>query len=104
MARPRLELHEELCQVLRSRNCYYESDPTNLKMKYPCYRYQLERIRGEYADNLMYTNMKLYTVTAIYYDPDDDLPERTLQHFPYCTFDRNYIQDGLIHAVVSLYY
>lgn len=104
MRKNRLTLHEELCSLLGSRNCYYEAAPTGIKMEYPCFKYNLERVRSDYADNIPYKNAKLYILTAIYYDPDDDLPERTLEHFPYCTFDRNYISDGMIHSVFSLYY
>lgn len=102
MVRTRLTLHEELCEVLGSRNCYFSPPST---MKYPCIRY----IRGaplvEHADNIEYTEMFEWTVTVIDVDPDSEIPRRLKDHFKhYCRRDREYTVDGLNHFVFVLYY
>ncbi len=104
MARTRLELHEELCEVLGSRNCYY-SPPANLVMKYPCIRYEEENPSIDYADNLRYRYTRCWMITIIDEDPDSILPLRLMQHFPYyCSRERSYPSDGLNHFVYLLYY
>lgn len=98
----RAELHEILCSVLGSRNCYY-SPPSSIRMKYPCIRYELAGIRGDFADNIAYKNSKRYTLTVIDDDPDSEIPNKLLD-LPYCVFDRAYTADNLNHFVLTLYY
>lgn len=102
MARPREELHEILCNVIGSRNCYFQP-PSNIRMKYPCMRYELARMNPLHADNIPYLNAKAYSLTYIDKDPESEMPERLLQ-LPYCSFDRAYNADGLHHTVLTLYY
>lgn len=102
MARTRLTLHEELCKVLGSRNCYY-SPPS--QMKYPCIKYERENPSIDYADDIEYRSMNAWVITIIDPDPDSPIPERLKAHFKhYCSRDREYPADGLRHFVYTLYY
>lgn len=102
MARPREELHEILCKVLGSRNCYFKP-PSNIRMKYPCITYDLARRDNIHADNVPYLNLKAYTLTVIDEDPDTKIPEELLK-LPYCSFDRSYDIENLHHEVLTIYY
>lgn len=102
MVKPREELHEILCNILGSRNCYFQP-PSSKEMKYPCIRYELARIDQTHADNISYLNAKAYSLTYIDEDPDSDMPDKILK-LPYCSFDRSYDADGLHHTVFTLYY
>lgn len=102
MERTRLTLHDELCKILESQNCYF-SPPD--KMIYPCIRYNRETPLMENADNIIYTEMQRWTVTIIDFDPDSKIPKRLTDHFEhYCRKDREYTTDGLYHFVYNLYY
>lgn len=102
MTRTRLELHEELCEVLGSRNCYF-SPPSN--MKYPCIKYEEGIPSKDYADNIVYRYKKCWILTIIDTDPDSGIRERLEKHFKmYLSFDRPYTADNLNHWVYTLYY
>lgn len=96
-------LHEQLCTVLGSRNCYFQA-PTGLKMRYPCIRYDLESKEGEYADNIPYLKQHQWGLTVIDYDPESNIPDQLEDTLPYCSFDRSYCADGLNHFVLTLYF
>lgn len=99
----RLDLHQELCDILGSTNVYFQP-PASLSMKYPCIRYSLARIDVLHADDSNYKNVKQYTVTVIDRNPDSETPEKILNHFKMCSFDRGYPADNLNHFVLTLYY
>lgn len=98
----RLELHEKLCEILGSRNVYFQP-PESIKMKYPCIRYERSGINTEYADNKAYRKLKQYTITVIDRDPDSELIDRVLE-LPFSSFSRHYVADNLNHDVSVLYY
>ena len=101
MARP--ALHDILCGVLgRKDRCYFEP-PSTIVMSYPCIRYVHTNNRNGHADNIKYTTSKRYTVTIIDTDPDSEIPKR-LEKLSYCSLDRRYDADGLVHWVYVLYY
>lgn len=102
MARTRLSLHEILCELLGSRNCYF-SPPASIHLDYPCIIYREISTDVDHADNLKYRTMNRYSVTVIDEDPDSDIPERILQ-LPYCSSDRDYQADGLNHWVFTLFW
>lgn len=102
MARTRLTLHEELCKVLGSKNCYY-SPPS--KMKYPCIKYEMENPSVDYADDIEYRSTNAWMITIIDPDPESEIPARLKEHFPrYCSKSREYSANGLRHFVYTLYY
>lgn len=99
----RLELHEELCELLGSRNVYY-SPPESVKMSYPCIRYSLSGIQQDYANDEHYRDINKYEVIVIDPDPDSSIHLWTAHHFAMCSFDRAYVADNLNHFVLTLYY
>lgn len=102
MAKSRLDLHETLCEVLGSRNVYFQPPPS-VQMKYDAIVYSLNDIKTEHADNKIYKKDKQYKITAISKNADSDLYEKILE-LPYCEFDRFYPSDGLNHWVFTLYF
>lgn len=98
----RLELHEELCTKLGSRNVYFQP-PESVKMNYPAIRYKLSRIKIGFANDKIYSKKKCYDATVIDKNPDSTIPDEMLG-FPYCNFDRFYTADGLNHWAFTLYY
>lgn len=99
----RLELHEELCKLLGSRNAYFQP-PADIRMKYPAIRYKLFDIDKLSANNKAYRLVNGYEVTYIDKNPDSDMPKKILEHFPTCSFDRWYAAENLNHWVFTIYY
>lgn len=102
MAKSRLELHEILCEILGSRNVYFQP-PENVKMKYDAIVYSLNDIDIKHANDKKYMNTKRYSVTAISKNPDSPLQD-VLLTLPYCEFDRFYPSDNLNHWVFTVYF
>ena len=98
----RLELHELLCEVLGSRNVYFQA-PDSQKMKYPAIRYTRDDILTEQANNNPYIQSTAYQLIVIDEDPDSEVVERVKQ-LPKCRFERHYAADNLNHDVFILYY
>lgn len=98
----RIELHEELCDVLGSRNVYFQP-PESIKMKYPCIVYNLSSGDTKYADDYVYSFTRRYNVTIIDKDPDSEIPDG-MSRFKMCSFDRMFTSDNLNHFVFNLYY
>ena len=101
MAKSRLELHETLCDILGSRNVYFQP-PSTLTMKYPCIVYSLSDMDNVNADNVLYLKHKRYSIIAISKDPDSELPDKVAE-LPYCDLNRFYTADNLNHWVFSMY-
>lgn len=99
----RLQLHEELCALLGSRNVYFQP-PESVKMNYPCIRCSWTGIEQRRANNGSYLRTNKYELIVIDYDPESEIPEKILAHFPMCRFDRGYIADNLNHFVLTLYF
>lgn len=101
MARTRIEVHNELAEVLGSKNLYFQP-PETIKLKYPCIVYVRSGSNNDKADNIDYINRKRYTVTYIDLDPDSVKPDQ-LEQLDYCSFDRFFTADNLNHWVFTLY-
>lgn len=99
----RLNLHEELCDILGNKRAYFQP-PASVKMSYPCIRYSLGGVNSFKADDHNYKNTKRYEITVIDQDPDSDIYEKILEHFPMCSLERTYTADNLNHWVLTLYY
>lgn len=99
---PRPELQTLLESLLGSDHVYFQPPP-DLKMQYPCIRYQRDDIHMVYANNSPYKHKKRYQVTAIDTDPDSDIHEK-LMMLPLCSYDRSYPADNLNHDVFTLYF
>lgn len=98
----RLELHEELCEALGSRNVYYQP-PASVEMSYPAIRYNKDYINSVYANNDGYLSRNRYQLIVIDRMPDNPVI-MTLLEKPYCSFDRHYTADNLNHDVLTIYY
>ena len=99
----RLELHEELCALLGSRDVYFQP-PESVRLKYPCIVYSLSGVNKINANNKHYKLDKRYEITVIDSDPDSEFSDKILEHFQMCSFDRAFVSDNLNHWVHSLYY
>lgn len=99
----RLELHEELCKVLGSRNAYFQG-PGQDRMSYPAVKYNLDGVNTKKADNKNYLMLNRYSLTVIDRDPDSTIWSDLIDHFKYCSFNRFYKADNLNHWSLTLYY
>ena len=98
----RLELHEILCDILGSRNVYFQP-PESVKMNYPAIVYSRNNIDNQYGDNLAYIQKCAYSVILIDKNPDSEFVER-LGQLPLCRHQRNYQSDNLNHDVFLIYF
>lgn len=98
----RLDLQRQFEEILGSTNVYFQP-PESIKLKYPCIIYSLADIYTRNADDLHYTMHKIYNVTVISRDPDNDIAESILK-MSKTRFDRRYVADNLYHDILTLYY
>jgi len=99
----RLELHEKLCSILGSRNCYFQPDE-NIKLKYPCIVYKRDAGSTIHADDNKYRYVPEYTTTVIDRDPTSSIPERIFEEFRMSRFERSFVSDNLNHTVINIFY
>ena len=98
----RLALHEELCNILGSRNVYFQP-PENIKINYPAIVYSRDKIENLHADDIVYKQNKSYQITVIDRDPDSEVVNKISQ-LPMCAHNTNFVSDNLNHDVFTLYY
>ena len=98
----RLELHELLCKLLRSRNVYFQP-PSDVRMNYPAIVYNRKGIDNTHADDAVYKQDFPYEVTVIDPDPDSEIVKK-VSLLQKCQWNRNYTADGLNHDVFTLYH
>jgi len=98
----RLQLHEKLCEVLGSRNVYFQP-PESVKMNYPAIVYSRDDIENVYADDGVYLSHRRYAVTVIDKDPDS-LIVAGIAGLPSCRFNRHYESDNLNHDVFTIFF
>ena len=99
----RVTLHEELCELLGSRNVYFQT-PESVKMSYDAIRYALGGKDVKRANNGAYKITNKYDGVVITRDPDTTIPDAMLKHFEMCSFGRPYTADNLNHYPFTLYY
>lgn len=99
----RLELHEELCELLGSRNVYFQP-PESKKIEYDCFIYFMTDIESKYANNKQYNGKKRYEIKLITRNPDNAIVDEILERFLYIGFDRSFVTDNLYHFTYDLYY
>lgn len=99
----RLELHEELCEVLGTRNVYFNT-PESVKMQYDAIRYELGGKALKRANNRIYSSTNQYEGVVITRNPDTTIPDAILSRFEMCSFGRPYIADNLNHYPFTIYY
>ena len=98
------ELYDILSEIMGKEGNVYYQPPENLKIKYPCIVFERTNALTRYADNNPYTITKRYTVTLITKSADNDELLDKLLLLPMCTFDRQFVTDGLVHDVFNIYF
>lgn len=98
----RLELHKILCEILGSRNVYYQP-PESVKMEYPAIVYSRDDIDNTFAENSVYKQDHQYQIIVIDKDPDSEIVT-AVSKMPMCRFIRHYEADNLNHDVFGIYY
>lgn len=98
----REKLHEILCELLESRNVYYDP-PATVKMQYDAIRYSKKKPDVRFANDKRYKNLNCYEIIVIARKPDHPVIEKILD-LPYSSYDRHYPADNLHHDVITLYY
>lgn len=99
----RLKLHKKLCDILGSRNVYYQP-PESVKLKYPAIVYSRGSNRKFNADNRKYFSKDAYEVTFICKDPDSDIPDKIEDELTRIRRQTRYTADGLYHDPFYLYF
>lgn len=99
---PRTELHEKLCELLGSRNVYYDP-PSNIKMKFPAIEYHLARYEPVRADDDLYLLRNRYELTLMEKTPESGTVGELLR-LPYCSHDRSFVSDNMHHNTFTIYY
>lgn len=99
----RLNLHEELCTMLGTRNVYFQP-PESVRMQYDAIRYKLGGKDLKRANNKIYRSTNQYDGVVITRDPDTTIPDAILSHFEMCSFGQPYVADNLNHYPFTLYY
>jgi hypothetical protein len=99
----RLKLHQELCELIGSKNVYFDP-PENIKLKYPCFIYESDVPFDVKANNHSYFFMKRYSVTYIDTNPDNDMTEKMLKHFMLISAGNPYVSDNIHHYPFDIYY
>lgn len=98
----RLLFHEDLCNILGSRNVYFQP-PENIKMNYPAIVYSRNDIDNRFANNGVYLQDHSYQVIVVDPDPDSEIVDK-LSLYPMSRFDRHYVADNLNHDVFTIFY
>lgn len=99
----REELQMKLEEFLGSNNVYFNPLET-IRMKYPAIVYDLYRLNQRFADNKPYRSLPCYSITIIDRQSDLDWVGNMLDEFEYCSLDRSYYSDNLVHYSFVLYY
>lgn len=106
LADKRLGLDRYLRSIVKARcgaeSVYYQP-PANLRMKYPCICYELDKLRNRDADNGVYRQTVHYTVTVIDTKPDSEMTA-AMSLLSKASHDRHFISDNLYHDVFSVWY
>ena len=72
---------------------------------YPCFIMERTTAYQPKANDLNYLFRPGYQVTYINPDePDPEMLERVMRHFPHCRYQRHFISDNLHHDVFMIYY
>lgn len=95
----RLELHNLLVNILGTNNVYYQP-PESFKMNYPCFRYSVENIPAQYANDNPYKTNERYLVIYMTRDADSNLP-KNLSKTKGFSYDRYYAADNIHHHVFT---
>lgn len=104
MARPRTQIQSILEDILGTAGKVYFQPANGLQLKYPCITYELSGDENVKADNISYLRYKRYTVTCISRNPDTVIPDKLMDSFEHCSYDRRFVSDNLYHDVITIYF
>lgn len=96
----RLKLQSMLEEALGSPNVYFQP-MENLKMEYPCIRYEHSGVDTKFADDCPYIRKNKYTVMLIAKDPEK--VDEVLASLSFFNFSRHYTAGNLNHDVFDVY-
>lgn len=99
----RLQLHEKLCELIGSRNVYFQP-PASVQISYPCIIYRIGNGDAKHADNMVYNYTNSYEILFITKQPNIDIIEQIITTLPMCSVSRTYVADNLNHYTFNLYY
>lgn len=99
----RLILHEEFCEILGSRNVYF-NPPASVEMNYDAIRYNLSGKDLKRANDRIYLSKNCYDGVFITKNPDSIIPDVILDHFEMSSFGQPYTADNLYHYPFTIYY
>lgn len=97
----RAELHEELAEILGSRNVYFQP-PAEAQLACPCIIYTLAKVNNKHADDITYKRNFAFKVTLIHSDPDNVIVDK-LMDMKYSEFDTSFKTQGRNHYVFTIY-
>lgn len=105
MARPRIEFHDFLKNIISDIGDYhlYFQEPSKTAMKYPCIRYKLAGVERKLADNGVYVSFCRYQLIIMSWDIEDPLPVKLMDKIGF-SFENAYDTDNLHHWVFNYYY
>ena len=98
----RLELQNLLEELIGNENVYF-NPPDQLSMMYPAIKYNIYTVKTFHSDNGLHRATTCYGLTVIGRLPNVEIVNKLLQ-LPMCSYDRNYVSDGLHHDTLLLYY
>ena len=98
----RREFHQVLCDVLGSKNVYFQP-PETQKIIYPCFVYKVSTVDVKRANNKLYLGKVRYMVTLIDRNPDSKFFDKVME-LPYTSFATSFRTEGLNHFVFEIYY
>lgn len=99
----RLELHEELCKILGSRNVYFQA-PSSVLMKYDAIRYELSGKNITRASDHIYRCTNRYDGVVITRKPETGILDALLSNFQMCSLGTPYTADNLNHYPFTIYF
>lgn len=97
------QLRDILQEIMGSNPVYFQP-PENLKMTYPCIRFERNDALSRHADNIAYFKAKRYSVTLITKNADNDYYIDKILDLPMCNFEREFRTDGLVHELFNIYF
>lgn len=98
------ELQEILQGIIGDKGKAYFQPPESMKLKYPCIVFDRTNALTNYADNKPYQITKRYTITLMTKTADNDEFVDQLLQLPMCTYDRQFINDNIVHDVFNIYF
>lgn len=99
----RLELHQELVDILGSNDVFY-NPPASMFLRYPCIVYSAPKPDVMHADNVKYRFLFQYEIIYISpnTEPDDSVAMKLLE-LPYTRLVNRYTADNLMHTKIEIY-